>query len=372
MQAAQELPRFRAEADRARCTGGGRRGLPRRRSSTISRRRCASKASSRAKPVIARLLARARPVTRHATAARAPARGVPRRSRGRRRRSRRAALQPRSWGDGREPRRHGGAASTGWSGAAGVAAQARQAPRPARPARARRRRGVCARRSRRSPRSSRRPRPARGLARKLDRAAELPLAIAEAAARRGELAASPPSAGTGPSAPTRSPPPPSPRVRRSRPSASSSSTWRTTPGRRALPTAGTRARGRSRPRPAQRALAGAMNERSLPAWSLPADAAEKLALPAPWPGAPDRDWAFGGSTGAGVRVCILDSGVEARPPDGRRGRRLGRGRVRRRRRQRSWRTSEGRLRPRTACAGIVRSMAPDVRARTASACSARA
>jgi subtilisin family serine protease len=52
----------------------------------------------------------------------------------------------------------------------------------------------------------------------------------------------------------------------------------------------------------------------LPAWSLTADAAEALAVPAPWPGAPSRDWAFGGSTGAGVRVCILDSGVEGGHP----------------------------------------------------------
>jgi subtilisin len=57
-----------------------------------------------------------------------------------------------------------------------------------------------------------------------------------------------------------------------------------------------------------------MSGRSLPAWSLPADAAEGLALPAPWPGAPDREWALGGSTGAGVRVCILDSGVEGGHP----------------------------------------------------------
>ena len=54
--------------------------------------------------------------------------------------------------------------------------------------------------------------------------------------------------------------------------------------------------------------------RSLPAWSLPAADAERLALPAPWPGAPDREWALGGSTGAGVRVCILDSGIEGGHP----------------------------------------------------------
>ena len=34
-------------------------------------------------------------------------------------------------------------------------------------------------------------------------------------------------------------------------------------------------------------------------------------LPNPLPQRVDRDWAFGGATGAGVRVCILDSGVES-------------------------------------------------------------
>jgi subtilisin family serine protease len=57
-----------------------------------------------------------------------------------------------------------------------------------------------------------------------------------------------------------------------------------------------------------------MSGRSLPAWSLPAASAEQLAVPAPWPGAPDREWALGGATGAGVRVCILDSGIEGGHP----------------------------------------------------------
>jgi subtilisin len=55
-------------------------------------------------------------------------------------------------------------------------------------------------------------------------------------------------------------------------------------------------------------------ERQLPAWSLPAGSAESLALPTDWPGRVTRDWAWGGSTGAGVRVCILDSGVEEGHP----------------------------------------------------------
>ena len=48
----------------------------------------------------------------------------------------------------------------------------------------------------------------------------------------------------------------------------------------------------------------------LPAWSLPADAVDRIALPETWPGRVTREWAWGGATGAGVRVCVLDSGVE--------------------------------------------------------------
>ena len=50
---------------------------------------------------------------------------------------------------------------------------------------------------------------------------------------------------------------------------------------------------------------------ALPAWSLPKDAVDRIALPAHWPERVTRDWALGGSTGEGVRVCILDSGVDA-------------------------------------------------------------
>jgi subtilisin family serine protease len=55
-------------------------------------------------------------------------------------------------------------------------------------------------------------------------------------------------------------------------------------------------------------------ERLLPAWSLPAGMAESLELPTEWPGRVTREWAWGGSTGEGVRVCILDSGIEAGHP----------------------------------------------------------
>src|SRR5918999_577934 len=55
-------------------------------------------------------------------------------------------------------------------------------------------------------------------------------------------------------------------------------------------------------------------ERPLPAWSMPAGTAQSLALPTEWPGRVTREWAWGGSTGKGVRVCILDSGIEADHP----------------------------------------------------------
>ena len=53
---------------------------------------------------------------------------------------------------------------------------------------------------------------------------------------------------------------------------------------------------------------------SLPAWSLPAGSAERIAIGVEWPERVTRDWAIGGSTGEGVRVCILDSGVETGHP----------------------------------------------------------
>jgi subtilisin len=52
----------------------------------------------------------------------------------------------------------------------------------------------------------------------------------------------------------------------------------------------------------------------LPAWSLPADAVERIALASQWPERVTREWAWEGSTGAGVEVCILDSGIEAEHP----------------------------------------------------------
>jgi subtilisin family serine protease len=53
---------------------------------------------------------------------------------------------------------------------------------------------------------------------------------------------------------------------------------------------------------------------ALPAWSLPKDEVERISLPMEWPERVTREWAWGDSTGKGVRVCILDSGVEAGHP----------------------------------------------------------
>ena len=52
----------------------------------------------------------------------------------------------------------------------------------------------------------------------------------------------------------------------------------------------------------------------LPAWSLPAGAAKDIGIASGFPVEITREWALGGSTGAGVRVCILDSGVDASHP----------------------------------------------------------
>jgi subtilisin family serine protease len=48
----------------------------------------------------------------------------------------------------------------------------------------------------------------------------------------------------------------------------------------------------------------------IPAWSLPADAVDQIRLAHEWPERVTREWAFGEAQGAGVTVCILDSGVE--------------------------------------------------------------
>jgi subtilisin family serine protease len=58
----------------------------------------------------------------------------------------------------------------------------------------------------------------------------------------------------------------------------------------------------------------ARSRSSLPAWSLPTEAEGEISLPVEWPERVTREWAWGGATGKGVRVCILDSGVERGHP----------------------------------------------------------
>jgi subtilisin family serine protease len=53
---------------------------------------------------------------------------------------------------------------------------------------------------------------------------------------------------------------------------------------------------------------------SLPAWSLAAGAGDQISIGVEWPERVTREWAFGDSQGAGVTVCILDSGVERGHP----------------------------------------------------------
>lgn len=96
-----------------------------------------------------------------------------------------------------------------------------------------------------------------------------------------------------------------------------------------------------------------------PAWSMPADAADRLRLPVTWPERVTREWAWGGSTGAAVRVCVLDSGVEpGHPSVGRIDRavavQLEEGETRVAEDEEGDLCGHG-----TACAGIIRSLAPD-------------
>ena len=61
-------------------------------------------------------------------------------------------------------------------------------------------------------------------------------------------------------------------------------------------------------------MAEGAEERILPAWSLPAGSADLIKLDFDWPERVTRAWALEGATGKGVRVCILDSGVEPDHP----------------------------------------------------------
>lgn len=48
----------------------------------------------------------------------------------------------------------------------------------------------------------------------------------------------------------------------------------------------------------------------LPAWSLRRDDPRTRGLEPVWPQRVDRDWAWGGSDGRGVRVAVIDSGID--------------------------------------------------------------
>ncbi len=61
-------------------------------------------------------------------------------------------------------------------------------------------------------------------------------------------------------------------------------------------------------------MAEEAGEQLVPAWSLRSDAAQQIAIPTEWPERVTREWAFGDAKGRGVRVCILDSGVESGHP----------------------------------------------------------
>lgn len=98
----------------------------------------------------------------------------------------------------------------------------------------------------------------------------------------------------------------------------------------------------------------------LPAWSMPPDGYQDTFVPSQLFAGIDADWAWTGADGAGVRVCVLDSGIDGEHPmvaplDA------------------TWEISAAGDRPTvvecapgdstghgTACAGIIRSVAPRV------------
>jgi subtilisin len=53
---------------------------------------------------------------------------------------------------------------------------------------------------------------------------------------------------------------------------------------------------------------------ALPAYAIGREAARRLRGAEPWPERVTREWALAGSTGRGVRVCVVDSGIEPGHP----------------------------------------------------------
>lgn len=100
-------------------------------------------------------------------------------------------------------------------------------------------------------------------------------------------------------------------------------------------------------------------DEELPAWSLAADREIDL-RPTHWPQPVTREWAWGGSTGEGARVCIVDSGIELDHPDVRPVARAVTVSVDSSGRAKEETDEEGDVSGHgTACAGIVRGLAPD-------------
>lgn len=61
-------------------------------------------------------------------------------------------------------------------------------------------------------------------------------------------------------------------------------------------------------------MAESDEDEELPAWSLDRDTARANTQRSDWPLEDPRGWAWGGASGAGVRVCIVDSGVDESHP----------------------------------------------------------
>ena len=58
----------------------------------------------------------------------------------------------------------------------------------------------------------------------------------------------------------------------------------------------------------------AATDEQLPGWALETEEAEATRIQANWPHPVTREWAWGGSRGEGVRVCVVDSGVDSDHP----------------------------------------------------------
>ncbi|MGH2992314.1 MAG: S8 family serine peptidase [Solirubrobacterales bacterium] len=97
-----------------------------------------------------------------------------------------------------------------------------------------------------------------------------------------------------------------------------------------------------------------------PSFSLRAERVGEIAAPSSWPFAVTPEWAWGGSTGEGVRVCVIDSGVEGDHPDvGEVGRSLTVGADDEGYAELVDDTDGDVFGHGTACAGIIRSLAPE-------------